>query len=60
MLEQETDFPQHPGTLACTPAALWGEVVAFVHDQQVPWGVGHRAAIGFGVGADTGCRKELL
>ena len=60
MLEQEPDFPQHPGTLACTPAALRGEMVALVHDQQVPRGVGHRAAIGFGIGADTGCLEELL
>ena len=60
MLEQEADFPQHSGTLACTPAALRGEVMALVHDQQVPRGVGHRAAIGFGIGADAGCLKELL
>ena len=35
-------------------------MVAFVHDQQVPRGMGHCAAIGFGIGADTGRLEELL
>ena len=57
MLEEEANFPQHLGSLAGTTAALRGEMVAFVHDQQIPRGVGHRAAIGFGIGADAGCLK---
>ena len=33
----------------------------FVHDQQIPRGVGRRAvAIGLGIGTGTGCLKELL
>ena len=44
MLEEEADFPQHPRPLAGPAAALRGEVVALVHDQQVPRGVGGRAA----------------
>ena len=61
VLEEEADLPQHPGPLAGPAAALRGEVVALVHDQQVPRSVGRRAiAVRLGIRPGPGRLEELL
>ena len=60
VLEEEPDLPQHPGPLAGTASALRGEVMHFVHDQQIPGSMSrHPVAVGLGAGARPGRLEEL-
>src|SRR5271157_1177146 len=58
MLEEKPDLTKHAGPLAGPGSALGGEVMALVHDQQVPRSMGRHAAP-VGLRFSAGRLKEL-